>query len=145
MSEILDPGAVVQAALRAGADAAEVVLAERGSLSVGVRLGRLEEVEREESRDLGLRVFRGRRQASVSTSNLHPEGLQRVVERAVAMAELAPEDPYSGLADTGRLWRGDAVDLQLFDTAEPGSAGFRQRSAARRRRGRGRWPVARRS
>jgi PmbA protein len=63
----LDPGAVVQAALRAGADAAEAVLADRAALSVSVRLGKLEEVEREESRDLGLRVFIGRRQAAVST------------------------------------------------------------------------------
>ena len=61
---------VVAAALKAGADAAEAVAAERQSLSVTVRMGALEEVEREESRDLGLRVFVGRRQASVSGSDI---------------------------------------------------------------------------
>ena len=59
---------MVAAARRAGADAAEVAYANRASLSVSVRLGALEEVEREESRDLGVRVFIGARQASVSGS-----------------------------------------------------------------------------
>ena len=59
---------LVAAALKAGADAAEAVTAERAAMSVGVRNGALEDVEREESRDLGLRVFVGKRQASVSAS-----------------------------------------------------------------------------
>src|SRR5690606_27203633 len=87
---------LVARARKAGADAAEAVFAERRSLSVGVRLGELEEVEREEARDLGLRVFVGRRQAVVSASDLSPATQHRLVERAVAMARLAPEDPYAG-------------------------------------------------
>ena len=83
----------VAAALKAGADAAEAVFAERQSLSIGVREGALEEVEREESRDLGLRVFVGRRQATVSGSDISAEGRRKLTERAVAMARLAPEDP----------------------------------------------------
>jgi PmbA protein len=130
MSEQFDPAAVIQAALRAGADAAEVVLAERGALSVSVRLGSLEEVEREESRDLGLRVFRGKRQATVSTSNLARDALERLVERAVAMAALAPEDPYAGLATPDRLWRGDGPDLDLFDAAEPSAQALEARAKA---------------
>src|SRR6516225_5099355 len=89
---------VVQAALKAGADAAEAVASERRSLSVTVRLGDLEEVEREESRDLGLRVFIGKQQATVSASDISPATRARLVERAVAMARLAPEDRYTGLA-----------------------------------------------
>ena len=110
---------VVAAALKAGADAAEAVVADRQSLSVGVRLGALEEVEREEARDLGLRVFIGKRQASVSGSDLSPHARARLVERAVAMARLAPEDPYAGLAAPDRLAKGPSIDLQLYDPTEP--------------------------
>ena len=112
---------VVAAALKAGADAAEAVGAERRALSIGVRLGELEEVEREESRDLGLRVFVGRRQASVSGSDVSAEARAKLVERAVAMARLAPEDPYAGLADPELLARGPFPDLDLYDPAEPGA------------------------
>lgn len=109
----------VAAALNAGADAAEAVFAERQSLSVTVRGGALEEVEREESRDLGVRVFVGRRQAAVSGSDVSADGRRKLVERAVAMARLAPEDPYAGLAPTERLARGPFADLDLFDAGEP--------------------------
>ena len=110
---------VVAAALKAGADAAEAVTAERQSLSITVRLGALEEVEREEARDLGLRVFVGRKQASVSGSNMSTEARARLIERAVAMARLAPDEPYAGLAPSDRLAKGPSPDLDLFDPAEP--------------------------
>ena len=109
---------IVKAALKAGADAAEAVSADRRSLSLGVRNGRLEDIEREESRDLGLRVFVGQRQASVSASDLSPATQARLVERAVAMARLAPEDPNAGLAPQERLARGPLPDLDLFDARE---------------------------
>ncbi len=110
---------LVAAALKAGADAAEAVAANRRALSISVRLGKLEEVEREESRDLGLRVFVGHRQATVSSSDISADARARLVERVVAMARLAPEDPYAGLADSDRLARGPLPDLDLFDPAEP--------------------------
>jgi PmbA protein len=109
---------VVTAALKAGADAAEAAFAERQSLSITVRLGALEEVEREESRDLGVRVFIGQRQAVVSGSDISAEGRGKLVERAVAMARLAPEDPYAGLAPADRLARGEGLDLALYDPKE---------------------------
>ena len=109
---------LVAAALKAGADAAEAVSAHRASLSVGVRNAELEEVEREEARDLGLRVFIGRRQATVSASDLSDATRTRLVERAVAMAKLAPEDPYAGLAPQDRLANGPHADLDLFDPSE---------------------------
>jgi PmbA protein len=121
---------VVAAALKAGADAAEAVSAERRALSIGVRLGELEEVEREESRDLGLRVFLGRRQASVSGSDISAEARAKLIERAVAMARLAPEDPYIGLADPDRLARGPLPDLDLFDSAEPTAEALEARAGA---------------
>lgn len=110
---------VVAAALKAGADAAEAVGAQRRSLSITVRNGDLEEVEREESRDLGLRVFVGKRQATVSGSDISPEARAKLVERAVAMARLAPEDPYAGLADPEHLAREPMRDLHLYDASEP--------------------------
>ncbi|WP_313007934.1 TldD/PmbA family protein [Brevundimonas vesicularis] len=120
---------IVKAALKAGADAAEAVSADRRSLSVGVRNGKLEDVEREESRDLGLRVFVGQRQASVSASDLSPATQQRLVERAVAMARLAPEDPHAGFAPEDRLARGPFIDLELFDPSERSAQTLEQVSA----------------
>ena len=113
---------LVAAALKAGADAAEAVSAERASLSIGVRNGALEDVEREESRDLGLRVFIGTRQATVSASDLSDATRARLVERAVAMARLAPEDPYAGFAPQDRLARGPFADLDLYDPSERSAA-----------------------
>ena len=113
---------LIAAALRAGADAAEAVTAERRSLSVGVRNGTLEDVEREESRDLGLRVFVGQQQASVSASDLSPATRSRLVERVVAMARLAPEDPHARLADADRLARLPHPDLDLFDGSDRSAA-----------------------
>jgi len=110
---------LVRDALKAGADAAEAVVGERQSLSVGVRLGELEEVEREEARDLGLRVFIGQRQASVSGSDISPEARIKLLDRVINMARLAPEDPYAGLAPQDRLAKGPFPDLELYDAAEP--------------------------
>jgi PmbA protein len=110
---------VVAAALAAGADAVEVAFAERQSQSISVRLGDLEEVEREESRDLGVRVLIGRRQASVSGSDISMAGQAKLVERVVAMARLAADDPWVGLAPSERLARGPARDFDLFDPTEP--------------------------
>ena len=121
---------VVEAAMKAGASAAEAVFAERASLSVSVRLGALEEVEREEARDLGVRVFVGQRQASVSGSDVSREGRERLVERVMAMARLAAEDPYAGLASPERLAAGRALDLDLFDPAEPGPELLEERALA---------------
>jgi PmbA protein len=121
---------VVQAALKTGADAAEAVGAERRALSISVRLGELEEVEREESRDLGVRVFVGRRQASVSGSDISAEGRAKLIERVVAMAKLAPEDPYAGLADPALLARGQHADLDLFDPTEPPAEDLEARARA---------------
>ena len=110
---------VAAQALAAGAEAAEVVFAERQALSVSVRLGALEEVEREEASDLGIRVLIGRRHASVSGSDTSPDARRKLVERVVAMARLAAEDPYAGLPPRDRLAKGAPADLDLFDPSEP--------------------------
>jgi PmbA protein len=117
-------------ALAAGAEAAEAVFAERQSLSVSVRLGALEEVEREESRDLGLRVLIGRRHASVSGSDTSPEGRRKLVDRVVAMARLAAEDPYAGLPTPDRFAKNAPADLDLFDPVEPTPEALEARALA---------------
>ncbi|MFC7378456.1 TldD/PmbA family protein [Brevundimonas sp. GCM10030266] len=121
---------LIAAALKAGADAAEAVTSERASLSIGVRNGALEDVEREESRDLGLRVFIGKRQATVSASDLSDKTRARLVERAVAMARLAPEDPWAGLAPQDRLAKGPFIDLDLYDPTERSAAELEAAAAA---------------
>ena len=125
MSSLLDQSALVDladrlvaAARRAGADASDAVAVRSVSLAIEVRDGAVEESERSESDDLGLRVLVGQRQAVVSTNDLRPDGLDTLAERAVAMARLAPEDPYAGLADKAALAHSFA-DLDLLDPEMP--------------------------
>jgi PmbA protein len=105
-------------ATRAGADAADAVYFDAASLSVAQRLGESEKLERAESCDLGLRVFVGKRQAIVSSTDFAPEMLDELVERAVAMARIATEDPYCGIADPSQLV-GDFPKLDMCDPEEP--------------------------
>ncbi len=109
---------LIDIAKKAGADQADTALVERAELGVSVRLGKLEDVERSESRDMGLRVMVGQRQAVISSTDLEAKTLADLAERAVAMARAAPEDPYCGLADPARLAR-QIPDLDLADPAEP--------------------------
>ncbi len=90
-------------ARKAGADAADAMLAESNGLSVTHRLGKLETVERSESADLGLRLFVGRRQAVVSTGDLSSDSLERLIENGLAIARSVPEDSYAGLADPSQI------------------------------------------
>lgn len=110
--------ALIKSAKALGADGADVILAGSVSLSVSCRLGALEDIERSESQDLGLRVFVGQQQATVSSSDTSSSALQELAERAVAMAKAAPEDPYCGLADK-TLLETDAQNLDLADSYEP--------------------------
>lgn len=109
---------LVSDARKAGAEAADAVLIDSASLSVGLRLGALERLERAESGDVGLRVLIGKRQAFVSSSDRSKAALGELVERAVAMARSIPEDPYCGLAEPGELAR-DFPDLDVCDPDEP--------------------------
>ncbi len=98
-----------------GADAADAVATHGRSLSLVVRGGELEDVDNSEGRDVGLRVMVGQRQACVSSSDISNASLDALAERAVAMARLAPEDPYCGLADDDRLETSPPY-LELFDS-----------------------------
>jgi PmbA protein len=106
---------LLRAAKSAGADAADALFVENVSASVSYRLGKLEEVERSESSDLGLRVFVGQKIAFVSSSDFSKEGVAALPERAVAMAKLAPEDKFACLAPRERLAR----SFPALDTEDP--------------------------
>ncbi|MGB3538826.1 MAG: TldD/PmbA family protein [Mesorhizobium sp.] len=107
--------ALVEAAKRAGADAADAVAVRGRSNGVSVRLGKIESTESSESEDVSLRVFVGRRVASVSATAASDS--EALAERAVAMAKVSPEDPYQGLADAAQLMK-IPRDLDLFDATE---------------------------
>jgi PmbA protein len=109
---------LVTAAKRAGADQADAVAVRAVSLSVEVRDGAVEESQRSEGDDLGLRVIVGRRQAVVSTNDLKGDGFDALAERAVAMARAAPEDRFAGLAESAQLAR-DFPALDLIDPEMP--------------------------
>jgi PmbA protein len=113
---------LVEAALRHGADAADAVAVRGISQSIDVRDGSVEESQRSEGDNVGLRAFVGRRQAVVSTNDLTGDGgnglADTIAERVVAMARAAPEDRFAGLADPKRL-ACDLPDLDLLDAALP--------------------------
>lgn len=119
---------LVERAVKAGADAADALYVGDASTSVNVRLGALESVDRSEGEEIGLRLFLGRRSASVSSSDLSEAALDALVERAVAMAREAPEDPYAGLAPRDRLMQGEGVDVEGDDGADPSPADLKARA-----------------
>jgi PmbA protein len=119
---------LIRQALGAGADAADAVLVNGTSLSVASRQGKIEHLERSEGRDLGLRVFVGKRAAIVSSTSHDPGGFAALVDRAVAMAKVVPEDGFAGLAET---WAPpEAADLDMADPAEPAPDVLAARAAA---------------
>lgn len=105
---------LVKLAQDKGADAAEAALAESRSTELSVRDGQLEDIERSESIDAGIRVFVGQQQAGVGFSDLSAAGCEAAVERAIAMARAATEDPYTGLASPDQLVT-QPPELKLFD------------------------------
>jgi PmbA protein len=117
---------LVRAARRAGADAADALAVRSVSVSVEMREGAVEESERAEGDDVGLRAFVGQRQAVVSTNDIRAD-VKELAERAVAMARAAPEDPFAGLAEAELLAR-DIRDLDLLDPDLPSVAVLEQRA-----------------
>ncbi len=126
MASLLDQSALtdladrlVRAAKRHGADAADAVALRSVSLSVDVRDGAVEESQRSEEDDVGLRVLVGCKQAVVSTNDIRGDGLDALAERAIAMARAAPEDKFAGLADPALLAK-EFPALDLLDPDMPG-------------------------
>lgn len=129
MSVLSDAAAgLLAAARRAGADVAEVVLHDGASVSVQQRLGKIEETERAETREIGLRIFIGRSSASVSASSIDPASFTRLAEQAVAMARVVPEDPYAEIPPAPAPL--GAAFLDLDDPVEPEADVLIARAAA---------------
>ena len=116
--------ALLSAARRAGADQADALAMGGTSLSIDIRAGKLEQAERSEGTEIGLRVLIGGRQACVSASDVSDATIAALAERAVAMAREAPADPFVGLADGDQIARDwDLAALELADPApEPTAA-----------------------
>lgn len=105
-------------AVRAGAERADCVLIESVDVSTSCRMGKQEELERSESVAVGLRVWVGQKAAIASASDFATASLDELASRAVSMARVATDDPYSGLA-AEELWARDIPDLDLYDPREP--------------------------
>jgi PmbA protein len=116
--------ALLTAAKRAGADASDAIAVNGIATAIDIRAGQLEQAERSEGIELGLRVLIGQRQACVSVSDTSDASIRAVAERAVAMAREAPADAYAGLADPSQLAKSwDVAVLELCDpAAEVGAA-----------------------
>ena len=106
---------LIDLTLAAGADAADTIVSDSASLSLSCRLGTLEDCERAESRDVGLRAMIGQQQAFVSGSAIDETALQQLAARAVDMARATPEDRYCGFAPKALL----ATDIPALDIADP--------------------------
>ncbi len=120
---------LLDAAKAAGADGADAMLARGQSTNVSLRLGNVESIERSEDFNVGLRVFFGKRTASISTSQLDDKNIRSLADRAVAMAKLAPEDPFVRLATDSEISK-SIPDLDIFDNTMPGTDRLKDRAAA---------------
>ncbi len=98
-----------------GATQAEVLMNEDRGLSVNVRLGEVETVERTRDRGVAVTVYFGQRKGNASTADLQPGSLQATVEQACAIARHTEADPAAGLADADRM----ATELREFDSWHP--------------------------
>jgi len=119
---------LVERGIAAGASAADALYIGERSSGVQVRLGELENVSRSEGEQIGLRLFDGQRSATVASSDLSDEVLEVLVERCLAMAREAPEDPYAGLARGDLLEHGGAPFLDAEDSREPDPTELRARA-----------------
>ncbi|MEM1351888.1 MAG: metallopeptidase TldD-related protein [Pseudomonadota bacterium] len=123
---------LLAAAKQAGADAADAMAVRGTSQSIEVRGGNLEQAERAEGTDIGLRVFLGLRSASVAASDLRDGAMYAMAEHAVAVAREAPEDPYAGLAAEDEIAKAfDAAPLELHDPSPEPSPSDLQGDATR--------------
>jgi PmbA protein len=114
---------VVSRAIKAGAADADVVAVESEEFSVHVRLGQVDQLTQSGSRAIGLRVFfpdaHGSRTASTSTSDLSPEGIDRLISGAVQLARITGPDPFAGLPEPDAFGTLPIGDLALhFSTVD---------------------------
>ena len=112
---------IVSKALKAGASDAEVTIREGDEFSTTVRMGDVETLKESGSRGMGLRVLiatsNGHRVASTSSSDFSAEGINHLVNGALALARVTSDDPFAGLADAsefGKIGGENGGDLELY-------------------------------
>ena len=105
-------------AKKLGAENASAMANENTSINVAARLGKLENVERNESSSIGLELIDNKRKVSLSSTNLNKLALEELVETAMTMVKSIPEDEFCGLADKDTLYN-DNIDLNLVDNYIP--------------------------
>ncbi|KGM39182.1 peptidase PmbA [Aquabacterium sp. NJ1] len=103
-------------AKKLGATDAAAEVSEGAGLSVSVRKGKLENVERNRDKSIGVSVYVGQRRGNASTSDFSPQALEQTVRAAYDIARYTAEDPAAGLPDVEDLALGRAAkkDLDLF-------------------------------
>lgn len=109
---------LIHQAKKTGATAADAVMLASTSVGVQVRNGQPEELERSETKTVGLRVFIDKRSATISTTDLQKENIAKLVEQAISMAKILPEDPFSGLPEPSEKACIDPKELDLYDASE---------------------------
>lgn len=104
---------VIRRCRAAGASQAEVAASIDTGLSVSVRLGEVETVERTRDRGFGITVYFGQRKGSASTADLQPDSIEASIRQACAIARYTEEDPAAGLADAALMAR-EFPELDLW-------------------------------
>jgi len=137
VAESLDKVAAqaVELARRLGADQAEAGASYDEGLSVTVRMGELESVERQRDRGLAVTVYRDAKKGSASTTDFSASSLEDTVRKAMSIGSFTAADEYAGLADAG-LMAVDPPDLDLYfpwglDVEDATDIALRAESAAR--------------
>ncbi|HMT14829.1 MAG TPA: TldD/PmbA family protein [Aestuariivirga sp.] len=120
---------VVARAMGCGGDGADAMAIDRQDVTLHLRHGAVEKLERAEAREVGVRVFVGQSSATVCGSTLDGAALTRLAERAVAMARRAPADPLAGLAGPDLLAH-SIPDLDLAAATLPGEADLKAMALA---------------
>ena len=109
---------LLDTAKKLGAESASVMGGENTSINVAARLGKLENIERNESKSIGLQIIDNKRKVNLSSTNFNKDALIELVESAMSMIKSIPEDEFCGLADKEMLYRGN-LDLDLVDNYIP--------------------------
>src|SRR3989338_7430317 len=106
---------LLKKAARGGATGGDILVMEGDSFSAQVRLKEVEKISNARGKNLGLRLFFGKRSAITSTSDFSPASLARLVEETCALAKIAEEDEYAGLPSSESLAK-RFPDLDLVDS-----------------------------
>ena len=109
---------LLDTAKKLGAESASVMGGENTSINVAARLGKLENIERNESKSIGLQIIDNKRKVNLSSTNFNKDALIELVESAMSMIKSIPEDEFCGLADKEMLYKGN-LDLDLVDNYIP--------------------------